>query len=251
MDIPQSVHWAGTLAPVALMATAAAASLLPQRSDAGRWRLFQAFSVGALVLVVLTLVSGAGRAHWGGAFAASTLSLSLAALVQLLGTVIGAFSAQYLQGEPGQRRYVAALAAVLAGVHLLLLADHWLALIAAWAGVGWALQPLLCFYPDRPFARLAAHKKRLADRLADVLLLLAAALAWREVGSGALPALWAHVAQHGMGTALQLSALALVLAVILRTALLPVHGWLIQVMEAPTPVSALLHAGVVNLGAWC
>ena len=250
MDIPQSVHWAGTLAPVALMATAAAASLLPQRSDAGRWRLFQAFSVGALVLVVLTLVSGAGRAHWGGAFAASTLSLSLAALVQLLGTVIGAFSAQYLQGEPGQRRYVAALAAVLAGVHLLLLADHWLALIAAWAGVGWALQPLLCFYPDRPFARLAAHKKRLADRLADVLLLLAAALAWREVGSGALPALWAHVAQHGMGTALQLSALALVLAVILRTALLPVHGWLIQVMEAPTPVSALLHAGVVNLGGF-
>ena len=248
MDIPQSVHWAGTLAPVALMATAAAASLLPQRSDAGRWRLFQAFSVGALVLVVLTLVSGAGRAHWGGAFAASTLSLSLAALVQLLGTVIGAFSAQYLQGEPGQRRYVAALAAVLAGVHLLLLADHWLALISAWSGVGWALQPLLCFYPDRPFARLAAHKKRLADRLADVLLLLAAALAWREVGSGALPALWAHVAQHGMGTALQLSALALVLAVILRTALLPVHGWLIQVMEAPTPVSALLHAGVVNLG---
>ena len=120
MDIPQSVHWAGTLAPVALMATAAAASLLPQRSDAGRWRLFQAFSVGALVLVVLTLVSGAGRAHWGGAFAASTLSLSLAALVQLLGTVIGAFSAQYLQGEPGQRRYVAALAAVLAGVHPLL-----------------------------------------------------------------------------------------------------------------------------------
>ena len=244
MDIPQSVHWAGTLAPLALMATAAAASLLPQRSDAGRWQLFQVFSVGALALVVLTLVSGAGPAHWGGALAA--LSLSLAALVQLLGTVIGAFSAQYLQGEPSQRRYVAALAAVLAAVHLLLLADHWLVLIAAWVGVGWALQSLLCFYPDRPFSRLAAHKKRLAD----VLLLLAAALAWREVGSGALPALWAHVAQHGMGMALQLSALALVLAVILRTALLPVHGWLIQVMEVPTPVSALLHAGVVNLGGF-
>jgi NAD(P)H-quinone oxidoreductase subunit 5 len=43
----------------------------------------------------------------------------------------------------------------------------------------------------------------------------------------------------------------LVLAVVLRTALLPVHGWLIQVMEAPTPVSALLHAGVVNLGGLC
>jgi NAD(P)H-quinone oxidoreductase subunit 5 len=53
-----------------------------------------------------------------------------------------------------------------------------------------------------------------------------------------------------MSAELQWSAVALVLAVVLRTALLPVHGWLIQVMEAPTPVSALLHAGVVNLGGF-
>ena len=65
---------------------------------------------------------------------------------------------------------MAALGAVLAAVHLLLLADHWVVLIAAWALVGTALQHLLCFYPDRPFALLAAHKKRLADRAADVLL---------------------------------------------------------------------------------
>ncbi|MFX5793821.1 NADH-quinone oxidoreductase subunit L, partial [Acinetobacter baumannii] len=80
-----------------------------------------------------------------------------------------------LQGERGQRRVIAALAATLAAVQLLLLADHWVVLIAAWAGVGVALQHLLCFYPDRPFARLAAHKKRMADRLADALLLAAAA----------------------------------------------------------------------------
>jgi NAD(P)H-quinone oxidoreductase subunit 5 len=116
--------------------------------------------------------------------------------------------------------------------------------------VGVALQHLLCFYPDRPFARLAAHKKRLADRVADALLIGAAALAWHEVGSGSLSALWAHVGREGLSLSLQLSALAVVLAVVLRTALLPVHGWLIQVMEAPTPVSALLHAGVVNLGGF-
>jgi NAD(P)H-quinone oxidoreductase subunit 5 len=73
---------------------------------------------------------------------------------------------------------------------------------------------------------------------------------WVEVGSGSLSALWMHVAREGMSTPLQLNALALVLAVVLRTALLPVHGWLMQVMEAPTPVSALLHAGVVNLGGF-
>jgi NAD(P)H-quinone oxidoreductase subunit 5 len=59
-----------------------------------------------------------------------------------------------------------------------------------------------------------------------------------------------HIDRQGMSMPLQVSAILLVLAVILRTALLPVHGWLIQVMEAPTPVSALLHAGVVNLGGF-
>lgn len=49
---------------------------------------------------------------------------------------------------------------------------------------------------------------------------------------------------------LHISAVCLVLAVMIRTALFPVHGWLIQVMEAPTPVSALLHAGVINLAGF-
>lgn len=139
---------------------------------------------------------------------------------------------------------------VIAAVHLLLVSDHWLLLIASWTLVGWALHPLLCFYDERPFARLAAHKKKLADRVADVLLIIAAFLAWRDVGSGSLSALWNHIEQSGMSLGLHFSALALVVAVILRTAALPVHGWLIQVMEAPTPVSALLHAGVVNLGGY-
>jgi NAD(P)H-quinone oxidoreductase subunit 5 len=174
----------------------------------------------------------------------------VAVLVQLLGTTIGLFSARYLQGEPGQPRYVAALGGVLAAVHLLLLADHWLVLIIAWAAVGLALRHLLCFYTDRPFALLAAHKKHVADRAADVLLIAAAALAWSEVGSGSLPELWRHLDAGSPSFALQASAICLALAVVLRTAMLPVHGWLIQVMEAPTPVSALLHAGVINLGGF-
>jgi len=89
----------------------------------------------------------------------------------------------------------AALAGVLGAVHLLLLADHWLLLIAAWAAVGLVMQTLLCFYPERPFAQLAAHKKRLADLLAWALLAVAAGLAWSEVGSGSLSDLARHLAQ--------------------------------------------------------
>lgn len=251
-SLSQLVFPAGALAPLVLMVLAALLPRLSRLPDAALWRVFHGLSVTALLGSGVALVLGPQvlpepLLPW---LQASPLALGLALLVQLLGTVIAGFSARYLEGEAGQRRYAAALAAVLAGVHLLLLADHWLLLIAAWASVGLALQPLLCFYPERPFARLAAHKKRIADRLADLLLVAAAALAWTEVGSGSVSDLWSHLAREGMSGALQISAVGLVLAVILRTALLPVHGWLIQVMEAPTPVSALLHAGVVNLGGF-
>ncbi|MBP7178030.1 MAG: NADH-quinone oxidoreductase subunit L, partial [Moraxellaceae bacterium] len=259
MDLIHLLYLIAMLAPVGLMLIAVLV-MRPGMSGTGTnlmWRRFSVLSVGALLCAgaALALQAGglAGEAGTGVLLpwlSSSRTGSVLAILVQLLGTVIAAFSARYLQGEPRQQRYIAALAGVLACVHLLLLANHWLVLIGAWASVGIALQPLLCFYPDRPFALLAAHKKRIADRMADVLLLVAAVLAWQEVGSGSLTDLWQHLATHDTSIALQISALCLVLAVVLRTALLPVHGWLTQVMEAPTPVSALLHAGVVNLGGY-
>lgn len=250
MDSFKLVLALGATAPALLMLVAA---LLPWLSGLSDARLAQAFgwlSLAALGCIVAAACSGALGSVLQPWLSSSALGLAMAALVQLMGSVIAAFSSRYLEGEPGRRRYLSALAAVLAAVHVLLLADHWLVLIAAWALVGVALQPLLCFYPDRPFARLAAHKKRIADRLADGLLIAAAGLAWWAVGSGSLSTLYLHLARDAGSPALQASAVLLVLAVVLRTALLPVHGWLIQVMEAPTPVSALLHAGVVNLGGF-
>ncbi|MBX3585567.1 MAG: NADH-quinone oxidoreductase subunit L [Ramlibacter sp.] len=238
------------LMPVALMLLA----MWPARGPDGAaaWRRFRLLAPAALGVTAGTLalqILGVPSLLPQG-LSVSLTGAWVAVLVQLLGTVIGSFSSRYLQGEPGQRLYVSALGGVLAAVHLLLLANHWVVLIAAWAAVGMALQRLLCFYPDRPFALLAAHKKRLADRLADLLLVVAAALAWNEVGSGAFGELWHHLEAGAPSLAFQASAVCLALAVVLRTALLPVHGWLMQVMEAPTPVSALLHAGVVNLGGF-
>jgi NAD(P)H-quinone oxidoreductase subunit 5 len=250
MSVPEILPTAGALAPISLMLAAAGLARVGAVPTDWLWRGLQVLSWTALLCAGVSVWLGPDALPLPVGLQATTLGLVLGVLVQLLGTVIGAFSARYLQGEPGQRRYVASLAIVLAAVQLLLVADHWVVLVAAWAAVGAALQPLLCFYPDRAFAQLAAHKKRIADRVADGLLLCAAALAWLEVGSGSLSALWAHIDREGLSVALQCSAVALVLAVVLRTALLPVHGWLIQVMEAPTPVSALLHAGVVNLGGF-
>jgi NAD(P)H-quinone oxidoreductase subunit 5 len=246
--------WVSAVMPMVLML----AAIPRQRGDASvrrAWRRLQGLAGAALVFAGLNLVLRLFADPAAPRGLPPLLDLTVAAawiavLVQLLGVTIASFSARYLEGEPGQPRYVAALSVVLAAVHLLLLADHWLVLIAAWAVVGLALQHLLCFYTDRPFALLAAHKKRVADRLADLLLIVAAALSWHAVGSGSLSALRDALAAGPAPWSLQLGAVCLALAVVLRTALLPVHGWLIQVMEAPTPVSALLHAGVVNLGGF-
>lgn len=250
MNFPQFFLTLCTLMPSLLMLGILPLLQLRHLAAPKNWQIFTVLSGMALIFTMATPLLATNPAQWQPWLFQTTLGAGLTLLVQFLGTIIGVFSARYLEGEAGQKRYLGALASVLAAVHLLLLANHWLILIVAWALVGIALQPLLCFYRDRPFALLAAHKKFLADRLADILLLCAAVLAWREVGSGSFSDLWAHLGREGMSNALQVSAVCLVLAVILRTALLPIHGWLIQVMEAPTPVSALLHAGVVNLGGF-
>ncbi len=256
MDFLPLLLTSAALTPLVAMTVIGGLSLWPTMSVRVRWRLLLIASTLGLAAVALALALAAwdAPAETGGVglgpLRVSVLGLVIALLVQFLGVVIGRFSARYLDGERGQKGYITALSGTLAGVQLLVLADHWVLLIAAWASVGITLQRLLCFYPERPFARLAAHKKFIADRVADVLLVVAAIMAWNTVGSGSLSALWTHVAAHGMSPALHISALATVLAVVLRTALFPVHGWLIQVMEAPTPVSALLHAGVLNLGGF-
>ena len=243
-------------AACALMPALLMAAAVPQPRDAAPPSVWQRLRVLTVLALAGTLASLAAQlvapstVSLVPGLAVTTVGAWMAVLVQLLGTVIAFFSARYLEGEPGQPRYVAALGGVLAAVQVLLLADHWLVLIAAWAAVGLALQHLLCFYTDRPFALLAAHKKRVADRLADVLLIAAAVLAWNDLGTGSLSALSQALQSGAASVALQASAVCLALAVVLRTALLPVHGWLIQVMEAPTPVSALLHAGVINLGGF-
>lgn len=258
MDLFAVLQLTSALAPIVLMGAAAVSSWAGGATPGALWKRFSLMAALALLCAAVSLAlairwvapSPLPLLPW---LAESRLGAWMAVLVQLLGTTVGVFSSRYMQGEPGQSRFAAALAGVLAAVHLLLLADHWLVLIAAWALIGAALQHLLCFYSERPFARLAAHKKRIADRLADVMLLIAAALIWRATGSGSLTDLSHYLAQGIEGPhpiALQIGAACLVLAVILRTALFPVHGWLIQVMEAPTPVSALMHAGVVNLGGF-
>ena len=187
----------------------------------------------------------------GASGSACLVAAVVTLLVAFLGWVIAGYSRTSLAREPGERRYVVALLATLASVTVVLTTENLLVLIAAWAASSVTVHQLLIFYRDRPLARIAARKKFLVSRIAEVCMLAASALLyhrWHTLDLDALARLAGSC--KFVPVSVDLAAALIALAVLLKSAQLPVHGWLLEVMEAPTSVSALLHAGIVNLGGY-
>ena len=185
------------------------------------------------------------------AYQVDALGLTAALLVALLGWVIIIYSSSYLNGEPNQKRFVRAMVFTLTAVAVLVVSRNLLVIVLAWSATSIGLHYLLTFYSERKAAQVVAHKKFLVSRFAEVCLAAALLLVYQTAGTMSLDAIDGYLAGlDGLPASLQWAALLFAFAAILKTAQLPLHGWLIQVMEAPTPVSALLHAGVVNMGGF-
>jgi NAD(P)H-quinone oxidoreductase subunit 5 len=220
-------------------------------------RPFRGAGLAAAAGLAFALVAAAAPLWPGAARGAGALVLGprldgvtgvLLALVALLGGVLVRFSAAYLDGDGGRSRYARWLMATLAAVSTLLVADHLLVIALAWTATGLSLHRLLTFYADRPRALVAAHKKFLLSRAADLCNFAAIGLIGLEVGSLRLGDVNARAAEGPLPASLEAAAALLAVGASIKCAQLPFQGWLIDVMEAPTPVSALLHAGVVNVG---
>ena len=245
-------------------ALAAVPSSMAGSLDSGwRWaRLGAGLALAASLASLAWLILG-GPGIWRGpalagadagvhfSLRSDALADVMLVLVCFIGWVIVGYSQTYLGGQRGQPRYIRSLMLTLAAVTVLVLTNNLLLLVLAWIGTSLALHALLTFFEQRPQALIAAHKKFLASRLADVCMLGAIALVGSQLGTFEIDtAVAAARALPELSGGLQLAAVLFVIAALLKCAQLPVHGWLIQVMEAPTPVSALLHAGVVNLGGF-
>lgn len=178
------------------------------------------------------------------------VSVAMLLTVSFVGWVVLRFSRTALDGEKGQARFMAAMSVTLACVLLLVSAGNLVQLVLAWVAIGIGLHHLLLFYPDRPRARRAARKKTVSGIIGSGALLGAAALLTAEFGTADIATI-AQAARDGQVPGmLWLAAVLLAVAAVFKSALIPTNGWLIEVMEAPTPVSALLHAGVVNAGGF-
>lgn len=254
-----SMWWLANVGP-ALLAAAALAAAGGRQLRPG-WTLKVVGGAALVALVAAVALSGwvavAGpRSLAPGGLAPlvgtrlDVVSVTMLVLVSFVGWIVVRFAATYLDGEARQGHFMAWLAVTLASVMLLVSAGTLPQLVFAWIATGQGLRHLLLFYPDRAAARRAARKKAISTGLADVALIGSAVLLWQATGTTDIARLL-DVARAGTAPdAMALAAWGIALAALLKSAQFPLHGWLTEVMEAPTPVSALLHAGVINAGGF-
>jgi NAD(P)H-quinone oxidoreductase subunit 5 len=195
-----------------------------------------------------------GSGELGLSLRLDALSVAMFVLVAFVGVLVVQFSRSYLDGDAGQGRFISDLCLTIAAVLLVVLAGNVVQLGAAWLGTSLALHRLLMFYRDRPAARRAARKKFIVARTGDVALVTALVLLVFAFGTGDIVALTdaarATSGQDHFPVSLTVAAGLIALAAMLKSAMFPTHGWLLEVMETPTPVSALLHAGLINAGTF-
>jgi len=236
--IPMNISFALWQLPLVYLLGCLLSSAFPARA----WRLADISAIAGMLAA-----AGGGLLMAQGVAPASSALPAL--LIAIVAWVIVRFSRDYLRGEPGQPRYVAALMFTLAAVMTVVVTDHLGLLLVAWVATSLGLHRLLVFYPDRVPAQVAAHKKFIASRLAEICLLIAVLLIFDALDTFRISEMTLALdLMPELTPGLNLAAVLIAVAVLLKSAQLPLHGWLMQVMEAPTPVSAFLHAGIVNLG---
>ena len=239
------------LAPLVLLAASAAFVLHPGRRPGKLPYLAEATTLGALAAGLVGLVqlslTGVQTLTLSGyaVLRLDVISVTLALLVAFVGWVVVRYSRRYLDGEAREGRFHGLTLAAIAAVLFLVLAASLPVQVLAFVATGLILRQLLLFYPDRPEAQRAAAKFIRVWGAGDLALVAATVLLWQSYGTVEIRALTSVQMLPGMA---QVAVALLVLAAVLKTAAFPLHGWLTEVMEAPTPVSALLHAGIINSG---
>jgi len=248
------------VSPLIFIALAILAFRGPQMRPYRVLRQVEIGALGALAIAALSaiaLISAGpatspliGAGGLGLSIRLDAVSAVMLLLVTFVGWVVVRYSATYMDGEARHGSFTGWLCLTLSAVMLLVISGNILQLAAAWIATSLTLHKLLLHYPERVAAQRAARKKWVAARLGDAALLAAMILIFTTYGTGDLALiLEAALGEPDMSTAPWIAA-ALAIAAILKSAQFPMHGWLTEVMETPTPVSALLHAGVVNAGGF-
>ncbi|HEV2590588.1 MAG TPA: proton-conducting transporter membrane subunit, partial [Gaiellaceae bacterium] len=185
----------------------------------------------------------AGKYHFGLSLLVDPLSVMMMLIVAGVGSLIVAYSVGYMDGENEERRFFAYMSLFVFSMLLLVQGGNLLLLLAGWGMVGLSSYLLIGFYQDRPSAIAAAKKAFVMNAFGDATMALALFLLIQHTGHLDYAAVFA-LSPHG-GTVANLIALGLLGGAAAKSAQVPLHTWLPDAMEGPTPVSALIHAATM------
>jgi NADH-quinone oxidoreductase subunit L len=165
-------------------------------------------------------------------------------LITGVGSLIHVYSIGYMAHDERRRRFFGYLNLFVAAMLMLVLSANYLGLFLGWEGVGLASYLLIGFWQHKPSAAAAAKKAFVINRVGDVGLSLAIALFFVTFGTTDFAAISASSSEASEATLTALGLL-LLLAACGKSAQVPLQSWLLDAMEGPTPVSALIHAATM------
>ncbi|RYU57410.1 hypothetical protein EWI61_13360 [Methylolobus aquaticus] len=266
------LHGSTALSPLLLMASALVPSHWANRhartmavgSETLMWIAFAAASLAAMVQALPGIPENGTAMTATSAFAPvayfDALTAVMLLLVSFIGTAVTRYARNYMDGDPEQGHFCKWLSVTIGAVLGVIVSGNLLWFTLAWMLTSLSLHRLLTFYADRPGALLAARKKFVISRLGDAALIIAMVLIYREFGTLEFAPIFAAAERLGSASNAGAPALSatgltaigalLIAAAALKSAQFPFHSWLPEIMETPTPVSALMHAGIINAGGF-
>jgi NADH-quinone oxidoreductase subunit L len=184
------------------------------------------------------------------AFYVDGLTACLLIVVTTIGLLVHIYSIGYMAHDPGYWRFFAYLNLFMFSMLLLVLADNFLVVFVAWELVGLSSYLLIGFWTKKQSAALAAKKAFIVNRVGDVGFALGIMLIFASLGTLNIREVIERIGELDHGVVLAISLLIFAGAMG-KSAQFPLHVWLPDAMEGPTPVSALIHAAtMVNAGVY-
>ena len=189
---------------------------------------------------------------FGGLLIYNQLSSILVPYVAILGLVVRKYATKYMWDEAGYKRFFILLNFIFSAIYMLVMSNNLIVLALAWQLLSIALYLLVSFSVGSNTAVKSARWTMIIHKAADLVFLFAVILTYKTFGSFDLAELsqkWLLMSHSVVDNPMIfVIGLLFLMAAMMKSAIMPFHIWLPYTSEAPTPVSAVMHAGVVNVG---
>ncbi len=231
-----------------------ASTLLATSFIASAMLAFYVYGTGNAIHVTMMDWISAGDLHIPFGFIVDQVSVTMMVVVTLVSTIVHIYSIGYMDHDRSFNRFFSYLSAFVFSMMILVMSDNFAGLFIGWEGVGVCSWLLIGFWYHKPDVSReenpsispswAANEAFIMNRIADLGMLIGLFILYWNIGSLQYDKVFAAVPFLD-GTVLNAAALALFIGAMGKSAQFPLHTWLTDAMEGPTPVSALIHAATM------